>query len=234
MRKFSIALIVVLICLSTPSWATKHPKHEVKVWLTKFRGFTFSVIQLPRCNHVEVIPTYEPAGETKEAAKKRLGGFAVCSGNFYDCKTNCPVDYFRRGGNVIKGREVGRFFLAIHPDRQIKLSHDYQWLKANPNINAVALGQVLKPFQLDGFSLEFQNQPKDRMGLGFTSAYIYIVQGKTDVWTFAAFFDKVLKCNEAINTDGGHVVRGKSPFHVVFRWFKKPAKIPSIKPKTAK
>ncbi|AKM82733.1 TPA: hypothetical protein DD449_00660 [Candidatus Berkelbacteria bacterium] len=229
MRVLLIVLVVLaLLALPCASWTQNHPKHIVKPWVTKYKGATFLVVQLPRCNHVEAVISYEPGGEKKERAKKRLGGFAVCSGNFYDCRTNLPVDYFRRNGVKVKGREVGRYFLAIHPDGRINLSQDYQLLNKNKEIDAVALGQMIKPFRYDGFKTVFIDAETDRMGMGFTSGYIYIVQSRTNIRTLASFFANVLKCDEAINTDGGHVVKGKSPFHIVFRWHKAPKNITAV------
>src|SRR3989344_3615123 len=46
-----------------------HPKHELVVWTTRYHGRIFRVIKLPRCEHLETIMTYFPAGETKEQAK---------------------------------------------------------------------------------------------------------------------------------------------------------------------
>ena len=52
--------------------SAKHPKHVGKVWLTTHKGRTFRVIQLPRCEHMEAVLSYEPSGETKEQAKERV------------------------------------------------------------------------------------------------------------------------------------------------------------------
>ena len=39
-----------------------HPRHMVKVWLTTYRGRTFRVIQLPRCEHMEAVLAYNALG----------------------------------------------------------------------------------------------------------------------------------------------------------------------------
>jgi len=196
----------------------KHPSHKVVVWTTEYRDRTFRVIKLPRCEHIQTIITYNPAGETKEEAKERVGGIAVCSASFYDPKTMKPVDFFRSEGTEIVGRQVGRWFLAIFPDGQLEITNDYDMLRADPAIDAVALGQRLVPFHHDGFTTEFANRVTDRMALGFSRERIYIVQGNSDLWVMGEFMDEVLYCDIAINTDGGHSVKGISPFHLVFKW----------------
>jgi hypothetical protein len=82
----------------------------------------------------------------------------------------------------------------------------------------MALGQRLIPLQRDGFSLAFMNRVTDRMAIGVNDYFIFIVQGKSSIWRLADFMRRKLPCKTAINSDGGHVVRGKAPVHIVFRW----------------
>ena len=205
-----------------------HPKHIVKVWTTTYRYTNptthktrkkiFRVTMLPRCEHIEVFPTFMPTGETKEKAMKRLNGVAVCTSAYYNPANYRAVDFFRRDGKIIVGCEVGRSCLAIHPSGYIDISNDYNFIKSNNNIDAVALGQMLNPFKYDGFSKSFAGRVTDRMGIGLTENNIYIVQSCTDLYLMSKFFINVLQCDKAINTDGGHVVKGISPYHLVFRW----------------
>lgn len=195
-----------------------HPQHQMIVWTTRYKERIFRVIKLPRCEHLETIITYFPEGETKEQARNRLGGIASCSAAFYDPKTNKPVDYFRKDGHKITGRAVGRWFLAIFPDGSLEISGDHSLLGKNPTINALSLGQRLVPFHHDSFSVGFANLLTDRMALSFSQHYLYIVQGKSNLWLMGRFIKDKLYSTEAINTDGGHSVKGRSPFHLVFRW----------------
>lgn len=195
-----------------------HPKHQMIVWTTRYHGRIFRVIKLPRCEHLEKIMTYLPEGETKEQAKNRLKGIASCSAAFYDPKTNKPVDYFRKDGHKITGRSVGRWFLAIFPDGSLEISDDHSLLSKNPAVNALALGQRLVPFHHDSFSVGFANLITDRMALSFSRHYLYIVQGKSNLWIMGRFIENKLYSKQAINLDGGHSVKGRSPFHLVFRW----------------
>jgi len=67
------------------------------------------------------------------------------------------------------------------------------------------------------------NRVTDRMALGLSHDYIFIVQGKSDIWRLADFMQEKLPCDVAVNSDGGHVVRGRAPVHIVFRWRETPA-----------
>lgn len=231
---FFLILLVLLILASkgdqgdesTPSAVAKgkvqikHPSHQVIIWTTRFHGRIFRVIKLPRCEHIQTIITYKPPGETKEEAKKRLQGAAVCTASFYHRRLSRPVDFFRRLGRRITGQEVKtkRYFLAIYPDRHLEISKDYKKLASNDKVDLIALGQRLVPFHHDGFSAAFANERTDRMALGLTENRIYLVQARTDLWRLGKFLEKRLSCQIAVNCDGGHAVKGKSPFHLVFRW----------------
>lgn len=204
-----------------------HPKHQMTVWTTRYKKTVFRVIKLPRCEHLEIVFTYCLPGETKEQAKKRLNGVTACTGCFYNPAELRPVDFFRRNGQKIVGKEQGRCFLATFPDGRIELSKDYRLLE-NQEIDALALGQMLVPFSYDGFNDYFANIQTDRMALGFSKKHLYIIQGKTSLWKLTKFIQEKLYCDLAINTDGGHAVKGYSPFHLVFRWQK--ANSPDQKP----
>ncbi len=201
-----------------------HPRHIVKVWLTTHRGRTFRVIQLPRCEHMEAVISYNPRGETKEQAKERLGGAAVCTGAFHDPRSMALADFYQIDGSILSGARTGRWFLALSDDGQMDISGDYALLKGTPGISALALGQRLAPvLHRDGFSTTFMNRVTDRMALGMSHDYIFIVQGKSDIWRLADFMQEKLPCHIAVNCDGGHVVRGRAPVHLVFRWREAPA-----------
>lgn len=206
-----------------------HPRHQVKVWLTTYRGRTFRVIQLPRCEHMEAVIAYHKRGETKEDAKERLGGVAVCTGAFHNSRSMALADFYQHDGSILSGARTGRWFLAVMNDGHMDLSGDYGLYKGTPGVSAMALGQRLAPvLHKDGFSTRFMNRVTDRMALGMSHDYIFIVQGKSDIWRLADFMQKELPCHVAVNCDGGHVVRGRAPMHIVFRWRESPP--PGAKP----
>jgi hypothetical protein len=201
----------------------------VKVWLTTHRRRTFRVIQLPRCEHTEAVIAYDRRGETKEEAKERLDGVAVCTGAFHNSRSMALADFYQRDGSILSGARTGRWFLAVMNDGHMDLSGDYGLYKGTPGVSAMALGQRLAPtLHKDGFSTRFMNRVTDRMALGMSRNYIFIVQGRSDIWRLADFMQKELPCHVAVNCDGGHVVRGRSPMHIVFRWRESPP--PDAKP----
>ena len=201
-----------------------HPKHAVKVWLTTYGGRTFRVIQLPRCEHMEAIIAYNRRGETKEQAKERLDGAAVCTGAFHNSRSMALADFYQLDGSILSSATTGRWFFAVMNDGQMDISGDYALFKGTPGVNALALGQRLAPvLHHDGFSTRFMNRVTDRMALGLSHDYIFIVQGKSDIWRLAEFMQEKLPCDVAVNSDGGHVVRGRAPVHLVFRWREEPA-----------
>jgi len=198
-----------------------HPRHIVKVWLTTHKGRTFRVIQLPRCEHMEAVVAYNQNGETKEEAKERLGGVAVCTGAFHSPQSMALADFYQSEGAILSGAKTGRWFFAILEDGQMDLSGDYGLFKGAPGVTALALGQRLAPvLHRDGFSTRFMNRVTDRMALAMSHDYVFIVQGKSDIWRLADFIQKTLPVHTALNCDGGHVVRGRAPIHIVFRWKK--------------
>lgn len=201
-----------------PVKETWHPPHVVKVWTTKHKGRIFRVIQLPRCRHMEAVITYNPSGETLAAAKKRVGGAAAMTGSFHHPKTFALADFLQRDGRISSGAKTGRWFLAMYPDGKVAISGDYCAVKGKEGVSALALGQRLVPLQYDGFSKAFMNRVTDRMAIGMNDNFIFIVQGKSDVWRLADFMKTKLPVDIAVNSDGGHVVRGVAPVHVVFRW----------------
>lgn len=222
-KRWAVILSCVFLFLTdcyaktTPS---RHPRHQMVVWTTKYKGVIFRVIKLPRCEHLETIITYFPSGETKEQAKKRLEGNAVSTACFYNRQTLKPVDFFRRYGQEIIGKEKGRKVLLILENGHLEITGDYDYVRQKPNADAIALGQQLVPFCYDDFSIRFANLETDRMALDFSKNYLYIIQGRTNLWRLSKFIKEKLYCDTAINTDGGHAVKGKSPFHLVFRWKK--------------
>lgn len=195
-----------------------HPPHVVKVWTTTHKGRVFRVTQLPHCEHLETVITYDPAGETLARAKQRMGGIAACTGSFHNSRTMALADFLQRNGSLISSARTGRSFVAIREDGRIDISEDYPGVKRNPQFSALALGQRLVPLRQDGFSAAFMNRVTDRMAIGLNSNFIFIVQGRSDIWRLADFIGHKLPVTTAINCDGGHVVRGKAPVHLVFRW----------------
>ena len=210
--------LVCLLLATNVSSDSAHPRHQVVCWTTKYKGTTFRVIKFPHCRHVETIISDNPPGETVRHAKKRWHGFAASTACFYNTKTLLPVDFFRRNGKIKVGREVGRRILAISKVEPLKIQNSLDFLRSKLTSDALALGSLVKPFSLDGFSIAFANINTDRMSLALSPKYLYIVQAKTNLWKMSQFTKERLPCNAAINTDGGHAVKGKSPYHLVFRW----------------
>lgn len=195
-----------------------HPPHTIKVWTTVYEGKTFRVVQLPRCEHLETVIAYDPSGETLSHAKTRLNGIAACTGSFHNPRTMAIADFLQKEGAVVQGARTGRCFVAVNSNGKVHISRDYAQIKGQPDVSALALGQSLVPLQMDGFSKGFMNRDTGRMAIGTNSTYLYIVQGKTDIWRLAQFMKQKLPVTRAVNSDGGHVIQGKAPVHVVFRW----------------
>jgi len=215
---------------------TGHPAHVVKVWLTTHKERTFRVTQLPRCEHLEAVITHEPSGETLQQAKERMGGVAAITGSFHHPRSYSLADFLQKDGTIYAHATTGRWFVRFTEDGPIDISGDYMKIKWKDGVSAMALGQRLVPLHQDGFSLRFMNQQTDRMAIGINEHYIYIVQGKSDIWRLADFMSTQLPVKVAINSDGGHVVHGKAPVHIVFRWISDPnqpvkhQKSPAISP----
>lgn len=205
-----------------PAVATTHPKphpaHVVRRWTETYKGRTFAVIELPRCEHVEAVFSHVPSGETRLDARDRLGGFAVCTGSFHHPRTMVLADFLQKDGSIVSGATTGRWFFAATEGGHFTISDNYALLKGRPGVSAIALGQRLVPLHRDGFSKRFMNEVTERMALGLSEDHIYIVRGKSDIWRLASFMKDRLPVTIAINSDGGHVVRGKAPVHIVFRW----------------
>jgi hypothetical protein len=174
--------------------------------------------RLPRCLHIELVIADNPAGETKEQAEKRLGGIAVLTGSFHHPRSMAIADFLQNRGEVIQEPTTSRWFLAVTKDGDVDISHNYALFKGRSGVSALALGQRLVPFHEDGFSRAFMGQITERMAIGLNKDSIFIVQGKSDIRRLAEFVERKLQCHTAINSDGGHVVRGKAPVHIVFRW----------------
>jgi hypothetical protein len=195
-----------------------HPPHVLKVWMAEYKGRTFRVIQLPHCEHLNTLITYNRSGETMKQAMLRTGGIAACTGSFHNSQSMALADFLQRDGAVISPARTGRNYMAVYADGKLDISGNYGEIRGRTGVNALALGQRLLPLQQDGFSTLFMNKKTDRMALALNKNFIFIVQGKTDIWRLASFIKNKLPARAAINCDGGHVVRGKGPVHIVFRW----------------
>lgn len=195
-----------------------HPPHILKVWTATYKGRTFRITQLPHCEHIETLITYDGSGETLKQAKLRTGGIAACTGSFHNPQTMALADFLQRNGAIISPARTGRGYMAVYANGSLGISRDYNVVKGKTGISALALGQRLLPLQQDGFSKAFMNEVTDRMAVALNRNFIFIVQGKSDVWRLADFIKHKLPASSAINCDGGHVVRGKGPVHIVFRW----------------
>ncbi len=194
------------------------PPNILKVWLTDYKGRTYRVVQLPRSPSIETIITYHPQGETLEQAKTRMGGCAVMTGSFHHPRSMALADFLQRDGRVLSALKTKRPYLAIYPDGRLAIATDYTLIRRVPGVSALALGQSLVPLGYDGFSRAFMARHTDRCAIGMNEYFIFLVFGKSDIWTLAEFMGRVLPCDIAVNSDGGHVVRGRAPVHVVFRW----------------
>ncbi len=198
-----------------PEW---HPPHVVKVWLTTYRDATYRVTQLPRCWHLETVISYDPRGQTLKQAKERLGGIAACTGSFHNPQSMVLADFLQHKGAIMCPARTGRCFVVVDDSGGMGISGDYDAVKHDPRFSAIALGQRLVPLMRDGFALGFMNSVTDRMAVGLNQNFIFIVQGKTSIWRLSEFMETQLPVSSAINCDGGHVVRGRGPVHLVFRW----------------
>ncbi len=128
------------------------------------------------------------------------------------------ADFYQYDGKILSQARTGRWFFAILGNGGLDISDNYMVVKGASGISAIALGQRLVPLHHDGFSTAFMNRVTDRMALGLGKYYIYVVQGKSDIWRLSHFMETELPIKIAINADGGHVVRGRAPVHIVFRW----------------
>ncbi len=195
-----------------------HPPHVVKQWMAVHKGRTFRVTQLPHCEHLETLITYDSSGETCKQAKLRTNGVIACTGSFHNSQSMALADFLQRDGAILAHARTGRSYVAVHADGRLGISQDYCAVKGKTGISALALGQRLVPLQRDGFSVAFMNKHTDRMAIALNQNFIFIIQGKSDIWRLSHFISNTLPVNSAINCDGGHVVRGKGPVHLVFRW----------------
>lgn len=195
-----------------------HPPHIVKTWTTSHNGSKFRITQIPRCGHVETLFTYDPTGETIGQAKRRVNGITAISGSFHHPQSYVLADFFQMNGRILAPARTGRAFLVVLADGSIDITKNYAKYKGKPKVSAMAMGQVLVPWQRDGFSASFMKQKTDRMAIAMNRNYIFIVQGKCSIYTLASYIKKNLPVHIAVNSDGGHVVRGVAPVHVVFRW----------------
>ncbi len=209
--------VQVVIPLPKPPPQRKwHSSHHVKVWLTNYESRIFRTVQIPRCEHVEMVVTYVPApGETCAQVKRRTRAIAVCSGSYHHPQSMALADFLQRGGKVLMPRRTVRGILTTDPEQVADILDQMVRGKGR---SALALGSRLVPFKLDGFSRAFANQQTDRMAVGLTKGYIFIVQGKSDLWRLGHFLREGLGCAKGINADGGHVVKGRGPVHIAFRW----------------
>jgi len=201
-----------------PKKTSYHPPHVLKVWTAVYKGRTFRVTQLPHCEHIETLITYDGSGETLKQAKLRTGGIAACTGSFHNSQSMALADFLQRDGCVVSPARTGRNYIAVHASGKLDISDNYNAVKGKTGISALALGQRLLPLQQDGFSTAFMNKVTDRMAVALNGNFIFIVQGKSDIWRLSHFIGHKLPARTAINCDGGHVVRGKGPVHIVFRW----------------
>lgn len=202
-----------------PPKRTWHPRHRVKTWLSQYQGRIFRTVQIPRCNHVEMVLTYVSApGETCTRAKRRTGAIAVTAGSYHNPHSMALADFFQKNGRVFSARRTRRGILASRPSEVADILDE---ITRGKNESSLALGARLVPFKLDGFTRAFANRQTDRMAIGLTKGYIFIVQGNSDLWRLGRFMRDGLGCSKAINSDGGHVVKGRAPVHIAFRWRKK-------------
>lgn len=192
--------------------------HTVKTFTTSYAGRSYRVTRLPRCLHIEMVITNNPRGETKEQAQERVGGVAVCSGSFHHPRTLSIADFLQSNGDVIQDPTTKRWFLVLTQNGTVDISNNYAEFKGKPGVSALALGQRLVPLHQDGFTRAFMKQVTDRMAIGLTEDDIYVVETKSSIYQLADFMKNGLHCTAAVNSDGGHVVHGKAPVHVVFRW----------------
>ena len=149
-----------------------------------------------------------------------MGGVAALTGSFHDPHSLILADFLQRDGAIESGATTGRWLLVIRKDGSLDITGNYPAYKGKSGISAMALGQRLVPFHSDGFSSGFMKRRTERMALGLTRDHIFLVEASTDIPRLASFMKDKLHVTIAINSDGGHVVQGRAPVHLVFRWRK--------------
>jgi len=185
--------------------------------MARYGGFVFRTVQMPRCEHIQAVITYNPSGETGERAKIRMRGIVAATASYHNPQTMSLADFLQRDGRILSSRQTGRWFFAGF-NGSPRIGGNYLLVRQKKGVDVVAMGSRLVPFHLDGFSQSFANKVTDRMAVGMSKTRIFVVQGKANLWKLSGFMKEKLRCRLAINGDGGHVVRGKSPVHIVFRW----------------
>src|SRR5574340_82324 len=136
---FGAALVLLnlatTVAAQSPAAAASHPRHDILVWSTHYKGRTFHVVRLPRCEHLQAVIWHEPGGETRAQAKQRLGGVASLTGSFHDPRTYWLADFLQRDGNIVSGASTGRWFLVMRPDGTLDISGDYASYKGKPGVS---------------------------------------------------------------------------------------------------
>ncbi len=140
------------------------------------------------------------------------------TGTFHDPHTLWLADFLQRNGTIECDTSTGRWLLTIDADGRLDITSTSTSYKGKAGVSAMALGQRLVPLHRDGFSTSFMTRVTDRMAIGLTANHVYLVAATTDIWRLASFMQDKLHVDIAINSDGGHVVRGRAPVHLVFRW----------------
>ena len=134
----------------------------------------------------------------------------MMTGSYHHPQSMALADFFQKEGRVLSARSTSRGILTSSNNQVADILDD---IVRGEGVHALALGSRLVPFQLDGFSVAFANQQTDRMAIGLTKGYIFIVQGVSDLWRLSRFMRDGLGASQAINADGGHVVKGRGPVH---------------------
>lgn len=116
---------------------TWHPRHQMKVWTTRYGGASYRVIQLPRCEHLETVITYTPNGETFQQAKTRIGGIAVMSGSFHHPQSFSLADLLQREGTIANPAMTKRYFLVISAQGIPSISGDYAQYLRKPGVSMI-------------------------------------------------------------------------------------------------
>ncbi|MCC6444790.1 MAG: hypothetical protein IT210_15185 [Armatimonadetes bacterium] len=207
--------------LEPPKIQVPHPPHTVRVWTARYGGYIFRTVQMPRCEHIEAVITYNRSGETGQTAKKRTGSIVAATASYHHPQTLSLADFLQQDGRILSAKRTGRWFFASFQGSP-QIGGNYLLVRHKKGVDAAAMGSRLVPFHLDGFSKAFASQVTDRMAVGLSKTRIFVTQGKADLWKLSRFMQKDLRCRVAVNGDGGHVVRGKSPVHIVFRWHHAP------------
>ncbi len=219
-------LSAVLTLLSRPRWPLgpgQHPSHEVLVSVVRYQHRIFHVVRLPRCEHLEAVITNEPSGETLAQAKQRMGGVAsIPAPSMTPTASLSPISSSATApSNPAPPPAAG--CSSSPPTASSTSPATTRSTKASPASPRWPWASASSPSTATASTTSCMKRRTERMAIGLTKEDIYLVEANTDIPRLAAFMKNKLKVEIALNSDGGHVVHGNAPVHLIFRWRRSPS-----------